>query len=107
MTDFIMWGRKLQSLQICQFLYRRKTHGPGILSKADIFRYVTLFICYILIFKVNGVDMTGKAQADAVSVLRNTKMGSTVMIVVSRQEVEDERFKVPRQLVSSANCASH
>ena len=45
------------------------------------------------------MDMAGKTQADAVSILRNTKMGSTVMLVVSRQEVEDERFKVPRQLV--------
>lgn len=47
--------------------------------------------------------MTGKTQAEAVSVLRNTFLGSTVQIVVSRQEVEeeqDERFKVPRPLVS-------
>ena len=52
--------------------------------------------------QVNGIDMTGKTQGDAVSILRNTNFGSTVSLVVSRQEVEeeDERFKVPRQLVS-------
>ena len=47
--------------------------------------------------------MDGKSQGDAVSILRNTKMGSTVSIVISRQELEDERFKVPRQLVSFGN----
>ena len=55
-----------------------------------------------LYLQVNGIDMTGKTQGDAVSILRNTNFGSTVSLVVSRQEVEeeDERFKVPRQLVS-------
>jgi len=59
-----------------------------------------LFFCV----QVNGVEMTGKTQGDAVSVLRNTPLGSTVSITVSRQEVEeeqDERFKVPRHLVSN------
>ena len=51
--------------------------------------------------------MDGKTQGDAVSVLRNTKLGSTVSLVVSRQEVEDERFKVPRQLVSGWDTAEY
>lgn len=47
--------------------------------------------------------MLGKTQGEAVSMLRNMPLGSTVNIVVSRQEVEDpdnDRFKVPRELVS-------
>ncbi|KAK3587877.1 hypothetical protein CHS0354_019766 [Potamilus streckersoni] len=50
------------------------------------------------LLEVNGIEMTGKTQAEAVSILRNTKMGDTVNIVVSRQETEDDRFKVPREL---------
>ncbi|KAL3831307.1 hypothetical protein ACJMK2_023076 [Sinanodonta woodiana] len=50
------------------------------------------------LLEVNGIAMTGKTQAEAVSILRNTKMGETVNIVVSRQETEDDRFKVPREL---------
>ncbi|KAH3721437.1 hypothetical protein DPMN_064361 [Dreissena polymorpha] len=58
--------------------------------------------------QVNGVEMTGKTQRDAVAMLRNTPLGSTVLIVVSRHEQEmdeeettpqDERFRVPRPLV--------
>ena len=46
------------------------------------------------------MEMTGKSQAEAVSVLRNTKLGSVVKIVVSRQVVEEEdQFAVPRELV--------
>ena len=48
--------------------------------------------------------MTGKSQAEAVSVLRNTKLGSTVCIVVSRQVVEeDDQFTVPRELVRTVH----
>ncbi|WAQ93977.1 PARD3-like protein [Mya arenaria] len=59
---------------------------------------------------VNHVEMTGKNQGEAVSLLRNTLLGSTVEIVVSRQEDEDdeeqeeeqdERFKMPRPLHDS------
>ncbi len=49
--------------------------------------------------------MTGKSQAEAVSILRNTKLGSQVHLVVSRQQAADEtdpQFKVPRELVSRA-----
>ncbi|KAL4222826.1 Partitioning defective 3 [Mactra antiquata] len=53
------------------------------------------------LLEVNGVEMIGKTQGDAVSMLRNMPLGSNVNIVVSRQEVEDpenDRFKVPREL---------
>ncbi|XP_045168371.2 partitioning defective 3 homolog isoform X3 [Mercenaria mercenaria] len=57
------------------------------------------------LLEVNGIEMTGKTQGDAVSILRNTTLGSTVHIVVSRQENEeeegDDRFKVPRELHDS------
>lgn len=45
--------------------------------------------------------MTGKTQSEAVSILRNTKLGSVVNLVVSRQEV-DQQFAVPRELVRLA-----
>ncbi|XP_044734253.1 partitioning defective 3 homolog isoform X2 [Chrysoperla carnea] len=38
------------------------------------------------LLEVNGVEMTGKSQAEAVTVLRNAPTGSCVRIVVSRQE---------------------
>ncbi|XP_017782343.1 PREDICTED: partitioning defective 3 homolog isoform X2 [Nicrophorus vespilloides] len=38
------------------------------------------------LLEVNGVEMTGKSQSEAVSVLRNAPTGSKVRIVVSRQE---------------------
>lgn len=44
--------------------------------------------------------MTEKSQAEAVAILRQTKLGSTVFIVVSRQDAVDDKFKVPRELVS-------
>ena len=50
--------------------------------------------------QVNDVEMTGKTQSDAVAILRNTKLGSVVNLVVSRQVVEDDKFSLPRELVS-------
>ncbi|XP_060064667.1 partitioning defective 3 homolog [Ylistrum balloti] len=51
------------------------------------------------LLEVNGADMTGKTQSEAVARLKNCAMGSLVKIVVSRQEVEqEERFRVPRKL---------
>ncbi|KAF5279144.1 hypothetical protein FQR65_LT03390 [Abscondita terminalis] len=38
------------------------------------------------LLEVNGVEMTGKTQAEAVTILRNAPTGSKVRIVVSRQE---------------------
>ncbi|XP_013401792.1 partitioning defective 3 homolog [Lingula anatina] len=56
------------------------------------------------LLEVNGIEMTGKTQAEAVSILRNTKLGSVVNLVVSRQE-EEEQFAVPRQLESDSTNA--
>ena len=46
--------------------------------------------------------MTGKTQSEAVSILRNTKLGTDVNLVVSRQVVDnlDESKNLPRELVS-------
>ncbi|XP_035223259.1 partitioning defective 3 homolog isoform X2 [Stegodyphus dumicola] len=41
------------------------------------------------LLEVNGMPMTGKSQAEAVSVLRNIPLGKTVQLVVSRQELEE------------------
>ena len=46
------------------------------------------------------MSMTGKTQAEVVTMLRNTPQGSVVSMLVSRQEEVDERFTLPRQLVS-------
>ncbi|XP_073190537.1 partitioning defective 3 homolog isoform X12 [Lepidochelys kempii] len=46
--------------------------------------------------EVNGVDLTGKTQEEAVSLLRSTKMGGTVSLLIFRQE---ETFH-PRELKS-------
>ncbi|XP_070565499.1 partitioning defective 3 homolog isoform X3 [Ptychodera flava] len=48
------------------------------------------------LLEVNGMEMTGKPQADAVSILRSTKLGSVVHLVVSRQE--HVSAKLPRQM---------
>ena len=45
--------------------------------------------------------MTGRTQQDAVGLLRDTPLGGTVTLVVSRIVVEEEPAPVsPRQLVS-------
>ncbi|XP_067870830.1 partitioning defective 3 homolog isoform X4 [Heterodontus francisci] len=46
------------------------------------------------LLEVNGVDLTGKIQEEAVTLLRNTKMGGTVSLLILRQE---ETF-LPREL---------
>ncbi|XP_038611434.1 partitioning defective 3 homolog isoform X13 [Tachyglossus aculeatus] len=46
--------------------------------------------------EVNGVDLTGKTQEEAVSLLRSTRMGGTVSLLVFRQE---ETFH-PRELTA-------
>lgn len=47
--------------------------------------------------------MTGKSQSEAVNILRNTKFGAVVTLVVSRQVDEvidkDDTFALPRELV--------
>lgn len=51
------------------------------------------------LLEVNGVEMTGKSQAEAVAVLRNAPTGSKVKIVVSRQEDVTD-MNLPRIIVS-------
>ncbi|GFO24747.1 partitioning defective 3-like protein [Plakobranchus ocellatus] len=53
------------------------------------------------LLEVNGVEMTGKTQAEAVSFLRTLSEGSLVELVVSRQEEVDIKFKVPRKMGDS------
>lgn len=49
--------------------------------------------------QVDGQDMDGKAQSEVVALLRNVKLGEMVNLEISRQVTEEDRFKVPRQLV--------
>nr|XP_060638505.1 partitioning defective 3 homolog isoform X2 [Anolis sagrei ordinatus] len=39
------------------------------------------------LIEVNGVDLTGKTQEEVVSLLRSTKMGGTVNLLILRQEI--------------------
>ncbi|XP_077159676.1 partitioning defective 3 homolog isoform X2 [Paroedura picta] len=48
------------------------------------------------LIEVNGVDLTGKTQEEVVSLLRSTKMGGTVSLLIFRQE---EAFH-PRELTT-------
>ncbi|XP_067892200.1 partitioning defective 3 homolog B-like isoform X2 [Heterodontus francisci] len=52
------------------------------------------------ILEVNGIDITGKAQEELVAMLRSTKHGETVALVVDRQ---NDVF-VPRELKGEQNC---
>ena len=52
------------------------------------------------ISQVDGVDMDGKSQSEVVAVLRNVKLGEVVNLEISRQVTDEDRFKVPRQLVT-------
>ncbi|KAK2536494.1 Pard3 [Columba guinea] len=52
-----------------------------------------VYIPYLSV-PVNGVDLTGKTQEEVVSLLRSTKMGGTVSLLIFRQE---ETFH-PREL---------
>ncbi|XP_067844190.1 partitioning defective 3 homolog B-like isoform X2 [Heptranchias perlo] len=52
------------------------------------------------ILEVNGIDITGKAQEELVAMLRSTKHGETVSLVVARQE---DVF-VPRELKGEQIC---
>ncbi|XP_069585786.1 partitioning defective 3 homolog isoform X13 [Ranitomeya imitator] len=51
------------------------------------------------LLEVNGVDLTGKTQEEVVSLLRSTKMGGSVNLLVLRQ---DEAFQ-PRELIPEEN----
>ncbi|NXM71551.1 PAR3L protein, partial [Serilophus lunatus] len=53
------------------------------------------------ILEVNGRDITGKTQEELVAMLRSTKQGETVCLIVARQE---EAF-LPRELKGEPNCS--
>ncbi|NWR72399.1 PAR3L protein, partial [Centropus unirufus] len=53
------------------------------------------------ILEVNGWDITGRTQEELVAVLRSTKQGETVCLVVARQE---DAF-LPRELKGEPNCS--
>lgn len=48
-----------------------------------------------LLLQVNGVDMMGRSQEELVAMLRSTRQGESVSVVVARQE---DLF-LPRELV--------
>ncbi|XP_041119209.1 partitioning defective 3 homolog B-like [Polyodon spathula] len=52
------------------------------------------------ILEVNGRDITGKSQEELVAMLRGTKQGETVSLIVARQE---EVF-LPRELKGEQDC---
>ncbi|NXW02986.1 PAR3L protein, partial [Fregetta grallaria] len=54
------------------------------------------------ILEVNGRDITGRTQEELVAMLRSTKQGETVCLIVARQE---EAF-LPRELKGEPNCSS-
>ncbi|XP_062354079.1 partitioning defective 3 homolog B [Cinclus cinclus] len=53
------------------------------------------------ILEVNGRDVTGRTQEELVAMLRSTKQGETVCLIVARQE---EAF-LPRELKGEPNCS--
>ncbi|NWU94382.1 PAR3L protein, partial [Upupa epops] len=53
------------------------------------------------ILEVNGWDITGRTQEELVAMLRSTKQGETVCLIVARQ---DEAF-LPRELKGEPNCS--
>nr|XP_023959798.1 partitioning defective 3 homolog B-like [Chrysemys picta bellii] len=53
------------------------------------------------ILEVNGRDVTGRTQEELVAMLRSTKQGETVSLIVARQE---EAF-LPRELKGEPNCS--
>ncbi|XP_058888149.1 partitioning defective 3 homolog B-like isoform X1 [Acipenser ruthenus] len=53
------------------------------------------------ILEVNGTDIAGKSQEELVAMLRGTKQGETVSLIVARQE---EVF-LPRELKGEQDCA--
>ncbi|NWJ02446.1 PAR3L protein, partial [Crypturellus undulatus] len=53
------------------------------------------------ILEVNGRDITGRTQEELVAMLRSTKQGETVSLLVARQE---DAF-LPRELKGEPNCS--
>ncbi|KAL6481227.1 hypothetical protein MHYP_G00093070 [Metynnis hypsauchen] len=78
-------------------------HGPGpILVKSILHRGAAVKDGRLQsgdrILEVNGVDITGHTQEELVAMLRSTKLGETVSLVITRQE---ELF-LPRELKGEA-----
>ncbi|XP_051558117.1 par-3 family cell polarity regulator beta a isoform X1 [Myxocyprinus asiaticus] len=66
-------------------------HGPGpILVKSILPRGAAVKDGRLMsgdcILEVNGVDITGRTQEELVAMLRSTKLGETVSLIVGRQE---------------------
>ena len=54
------------------------------------------------LLEVNGVEMTGKAQSEVVSLLRNIPSGGVARLLISRQETEEE-IQNQQQIVQSSS----
>jgi len=56
---------------------------------------------------VNGVQMTGKSQSEAVAVLRTIDANSIAALIVSRQVVDDAEVLTLSDTVSMVSSFSH
>jgi len=56
---------------------------------------------------VNGVQMTGKSQSEAVAVLRTIDANSVAALIVSRQVVDDAEVLPLSDTVSVVSSFSH
>jgi len=56
---------------------------------------------------VNGVQMTGKSQSEAVAVLRTIDANSVAALIVSRQVVDDAEVLALSDTVSMVSSFSH
>jgi len=56
---------------------------------------------------VNGVQMTGKSQSEAVAVLRTIDANSVAALIVSRQVVDDAEVLALSDTVSVVSSFSH
>lgn len=101
------WGKKMkinltkgtEGLGFTVVTRDSSVHGPGpILVKSILPRGAAVKDGRLQsgdrILEVNGVDITGHSQEELVAMLRSTKLGETVSLVITRQE---ELF-LPREL---------
>lgn len=54
--------------------------------------------------------MTGKAQSEAVTILRNIPLGNAVQLIVSRQDIDDYETTSEKESVSNFyfdNCSKY
>ncbi|GAB1601107.1 partitioning defective 3 homolog isoform X1 [Argonauta hians] len=57
------------------------------------------------LLEVDGIEMTGKNQVEAVTILRKIKTGCDVELLVSRQELDKPPVKPPRENVEKKNSS--